>query len=142
VTVITHMAVGAAVGSLVDGRGSAFLLGLATHVPLDIVPHYEFERMWVEAGIVAGVVFVMLALGMGNTAIFWGVLGAAAPDVENLLWRSGVIPDGKKVFPGHSSRLSKYFPHGRALGGRHAWTQVAIVCAAVLVAVIGARTGA
>ena len=138
-TVITHMAVGAAVGSLVDGRGAAFLLGLASHVPLDILPHYEFEKMWVEVAVVAAALGTMLVLGLGGTGVFWGAVGAVVPDLENLLWRLGVLPDERKIFPGHSPRLKRFFPHGRSLGLPHALTQVLMVCASVLVVVMNAH---
>ena len=133
-TVLVHMAVGAAAGSFVGGRGTAFAAGLLSHIPLDVIPHYEFDKMWIEASIVTAVFVAMLALGLGGTTVFWGALGAAVPDIENLLWRRGIIPGRWKVFPGHSERLSKYVPHGRALPLRHAWWQAAIALAAVSVA--------
>ncbi len=133
-TVLVHMAVGAAAGSFVGGRGAAFAVGLLSHIPLDVIPHYEFDKMWIEASIVAAVFAAMLALGLGGTTVFWGALGAAVPDIENLLWRRRIIPGRWKVFPGHSERLSKYVPHGRELPLRHAWWQAAIAVAAALVA--------
>lgn len=141
-TVITHLAVGAAVGSFTDNAGGAALLGLLSHVPLDVLPHYEFDRMWVEVAVVSAVFVAMLAAGMGRTGIFWGALAAVVPDVENLFWRLGILPDEKKIFPGHSLRLSKVFPHGRTLGPRHALTQVAMICASLAVVFLSMRTSA
>lgn len=138
-TVITHLAVGAAVGTLTDGRGIAFLLGLASHIPLDILPHYEFEKLWVEIAAVAVVLGTMLALGMGGTGIFWGAAGAIVPDLENLLWRLRIMPGERKVFPGHAPRFSKIFPHGRTLGPRHALTQIAIICLSAFVVALSLR---
>lgn len=136
---MTHMAVGAAVGSLTDSATGAALLGLASHVPLDVMPHYEFQKMWVEAAVVLGVFGAMLFAGMERSGIFWGVLGAAVPDIENLLWRLGILPDEKKIFPGHSPRMSRFLPHGRSLGPRHAVTQVAIVCVSLTVVFLSLR---
>ncbi len=141
-TVITHLAVGAAAGSFTGNPAGAALLGLVSHVPLDVLPHYEFEKMWVEVATVSAVFVVMLAAGMGRTGIFWGAVGAVVPDIENLLWRVGVLPREKKVFPGHSLRLSRIFPHGRSLGPRHALTQVAIVCASAAIVFLSMRSGA
>ena len=141
-TVITHMAVGAAAGSFTGSPAGAALLGLVSHVPLDVLPHYEFEKTWVEVVTVSAIFVAMLAAGMGRTGIFWGAVGAVVPDIENLLWRVGVLPREKKVFPGHSPRLSRIFPHGRSLGPRHALTQVAIVCASVAVVFLSMRSGA
>lgn len=135
-TVITHMAVGAAVGSVVDSRTAAFALGLLSHVPLDILPHYEFEKLWVEAVVATGVVAVLTWAGLLGAPIFWGIVGAAVPDFENFLWRLGYIPGERKIFPGHNPRLRGVLAHGRALGHRHALTQVAIVSAAIVVVLV------
>lgn len=141
-TAITHLAVGAALGSFTDSRGLGFALGLVGHIPLDLLPHYELERMWVDAAAVVAVLVAMLALGLGGTPVFWGAVGGVVPDVENLLWRTGILPGGGKVFPGHSPRLSRVFPHGRTLGPRHALTQVAIICASAAVVMLVTRAGA
>jgi hypothetical protein len=134
-TVLAHMAVGAAVGSFAVGKGTSFALGLAAHVPLDVIPHYEFEKIWFEASVLAVVFGSMLALGFGGTAVFWGAVGGVVPDLENLLWRKGILPGRWKIFPGHAEWLSGIVPHGRCLPLRHAWWQVAIIGVAVLVAV-------
>ncbi len=141
-TVITHLAVGAAAGSFTDNQAGAALLGLVSHVPLDVLPHYEFEKMWVEVGVVSAVFVAMLAAGMGGTGIFWGAVGAVVPDIENLLWKVGVLPREMKVFPGHSPRLSRIFPHGRSLGPRHALTQVAMICVSAAIVFLSTRSGA
>lgn len=138
-TVITHMAVGAAVGSFTDSAPGAALLGLLSHVPLDVLPHYEFDKMWVEAALVSAVFVAMLASGMGRTGIFWGALAAAVPDVENLLWKTGVLPGDRKVFPGHARRWSRFLPHGRSLGPRHALTQLGIILASLVVVFLSLR---
>ncbi len=136
-TVLAHMAVGGALGSLVGGRAAPFALGLGSHILLDVIPHYEFEKIWVEAAIAVGVLGTMIALGHGDSAVFWGALGGVVPDFENLLWRRGILPDRLKVFPGHSRRLRRYIPHGRTLPVRHAWWQAALVAACAFVAVRG-----
>jgi len=140
VTVLTHMAVGGAVGSLVEGRGLAFGLGLVSHVSLDVIPHYEFEKMWLEVAIVAAFFGTLLATGRAGTGLFWGALGAVLPDLENLLWRLGFLPEDRKIFPGHSKRFWRLLPHGRALGVRHAWWQGLIVVLCVAVMVYGGRS--
>lgn len=140
-TVITHMAVGAAMGTLTDNGAAAGLLGLASHVPLDVFPHYEFEKLWVEVAVVTAVFVAMLAGGLAGTGIFWGALGAALPDVENLLWRAGILPEERKLFPGHNPRLARFFPHGRTLGPAHALTQVAMICVSVAVVAVSIRSG-
>lgn len=136
-TVLAHMAVGGALGSFVDGRGVPFALGLGSHILLDVIPHYEFEKIWVEAAIVVGVLGTMIAIGLGGSGVFWGAVGGVLPDIENLLWKQGVLPGRWKMFPGHNRRLRRFVPHGRALPVRHAWWQAGITAASVLVAVRG-----
>jgi hypothetical protein len=131
------MAVGGALGSLVDGRAVPFALGLGSHILLDVIPHYEFEKIWVEAAIGVVVLGTMIALGHGDTAVFWGALGGIVPDIENLLWRRGILPERWKVFPGHNRRLRRLVRHGRSLPIRHAWWQAGLVAASVFVAVRG-----
>jgi hypothetical protein len=131
------MAVGGALGSLVDGRAAPLAIGLGSHIVLDVIPHYEFEKMWIEVVVVTGVLGALLVLGHGNSAVFWGALGGVLPDIENLLWKQGVLPGRWKVFPGHNRRLRRFVPHGRPLPVRHAWWQVGMVAAGVFVAVRG-----
>jgi hypothetical protein len=99
-----------------------------------VIPHYEFERMWIEAAVAVGVLGGLIAAGRADTGVFWGALGGVLPDVENLLWKQGILPGRWKVFPGHSRRFSKYLPHGRSLSARHVWWQVGLVAASALVA--------
>ena len=144
-TVLTHMAVGAAAGSFLDGRLPAALLGVAVHVPLDLIPHYEFQKLWLEIAVVAGALAAMIWAGLWTAPVFWGAVGAILPDAENLLWRLGYLPDERKVFPGHSPRLARWLPHGRELAVRDAWWQALLAVSAVVVAALNTasslRTG-
>jgi hypothetical protein len=141
-TVVTHMAVGAAAGSFLDSQVGAALLGAASHVALDAMPHYEFEKLWVELAAVVAVFGGLLLAGMGGTGLFWGALGAALPDAENMAWRLGLIPGRLKIFPGHSERLSGVLPHGRSLPRRHGLTQIALIAVCVTLAVLRVRSSA
>lgn len=132
-TVLVHMTVGAATGALLGGRPAAFGAGMAGHVALDLIPHYEFERMWIEVALVVTFFGGMLLAGLGASTVFWGALGAVLPDFENLLWRAGLLPEHRKVFPGHSRRYGRLLRHGAPLGVRHAWWQVVIAAASVAV---------
>jgi hypothetical protein len=136
------MAVGAAAGSFIGNQGAAALLGAASHVVLDVLPHYEFEKIWVELVAVVAVLGGLLLAGMGGSGLFWGALGAAAPDAENMAWRLGLLPGRLKVFPGHSERLSGLLPHGRALPRRHAFTQIALITVCAVVVALRVRAGA
>lgn len=136
-TVLTHMAVGGAVGTLVGGTGAAFGTGVLSHVPLDVIPHYDFPNVWVELGLAVAFLGSMLALGLGVTPAFWGALGGVLPDLENLLWRVGVIPGRLKVFPGHAEWFKRFVPHGRSLGPAHLWWQVVMIAVCMRIMFLG-----
>jgi hypothetical protein len=135
------MAVGAAAGSFVEHGGAAALLGAASHVALDVMPHYEFDKIWVELTAVVAVFGGLLLAGLGGSTLFWGALGAAVPDAENLAWRLGLLPGKFKFFPGHSEHLSGILPHGRPLPRRYALSQVALIAVCFLIVVLRLRAG-
>jgi hypothetical protein len=122
-TTITHTAVGAALGSVGVGSPASFLIGAASHLPLDLVPHWDIKRVWIDTVLTFGALGALLAL-WGASPVFWGAIGAALPDLEHLL------PLPRKYVPGHGTR------HGRALGVRHAATQVLVAGASACAVVI------
>lgn len=136
---VAHVAVGAVVGTFVGNHLLAFCLGLVSHIPLDIMPHFDFKDFRADAAVSIGLLGVILT-GGGNSPLLFGALGAVLPDFENLLWKLGVIGEKHKVFPTHSGLLE----HGRATRARGARAEIlvsAFSAAAVLLAVF-ARGGA
>jgi hypothetical protein len=112
VCLFTHVAAGAIAGALSPTIYAAPLLGLASHVVLDIIPHRDIDRMRYET-ILGVIAIAAIALGgalSGKIAL--GIAFALVPDVENLLWKLGVIRDDQKIFPGHR----RYLPHGMVVG--------------------------
>jgi hypothetical protein len=107
--------------------GVAFLLGIVSHAVLDAVPHYDIEDYRVDAGLTVTGFLVLLGLGYWNTPVFWGAVGAVVPDIENLLWRMGVISESRRIFPSHT-RLVR---HGRPLANVWAIPQVLLILGAV-----------
>lgn len=118
---VTHVAVGALIGSALDDRLIAFLAGFATHIPLDLVPHVDFRDFRLDAAMSLGLLGAVL-LFSGFSPLFMGALGAVAPDFENLLWKTGLLGDHQKVFPTHSGLIR----HGRTLAGRGLISEVAM----------------
>jgi len=108
----THVAAGALLGSVFESRSIAFLLGFASHIPLDMLPHVDFDDFRFDAavslGLLAGIYLVS-----GFSPVLLGALGAVAPDFENLLWKIGWIREESKIFPTHSGLIR----HGKASGG-------------------------
>jgi len=121
-TTVTHAAVGGLIGSAGLGSPVSFLLGMASHLPLDLVPHWDIRRPWIDTVLTLGALVILFLL-FGSHPIFWGAGGAALPDLEHLL------PLRRKLFPGHGRS------HGRRLGQEHAWLQGVIVAATAVVIV-------
>lgn len=130
---VTHVAVGALIGSLVNHHLAAFALGFASHLPLDILPHFDFRDFRVDAALSVGLMGVVLAAG-GLSPMLLGAVGSVLPDVENLFWKMKLISEKRKIFPSHSGLIE----HGRALGGGALPEAVAsaLSVAAVVVAVL------
>jgi len=127
VCLFTHVAAGAIAGALSPTMYAAPLLGLASHVVLDIIPHRDIDRMRYE--LILGVLAIAaIALGGAlSMKVFLGIAFALVPDVENLLWKLGVIRDDQKVFPGHR----KYLPHGMVVGRSNIGLQMAASVAVI-----------
>jgi hypothetical protein len=109
----THIAAGALAGALSPNALVAPVLGLGSHVLLDILPHYDFENMAVEIVLGAAVVAALAVGGALSLAVCLGALFAALPDFENLLWKLGRIRDEQKVFPGHVGVIRHGPPAGK-----------------------------
>jgi hypothetical protein len=106
---VTHVAAGALLGSFLSNGLIAFAVGFASHIPLDVIPHIDFEDFRVDAVVSVGLLGAILLVS-GFSPVFLGSLGAVAPDFENLLWKVGVIPERRKIFPTHSGLIK----HGQA----------------------------
>jgi hypothetical protein len=133
---VTHVAVGALIGSFFESSLASFFLGLASHIPLDAVPHLDFENLWVDAGATVALMAGILIL-FGFSPIFFGALGAVAPDIENLLWRIGVMPEERKIFPTHSGLIK----HGRARPAGGLAASLALVALSVALVAVAAMIG-
>ncbi len=125
--IFTHFAAGAFVGSFAPYPVVAPLLGLGSHILLDVLPHYDFESMKLEIifGFVA--LAVLLSGGVFSFVVIAGGLAGVLPDLENLLWKTGVIGENRKIFPGHRG----FIQHGPRAGFVNLGLQVA-ASAAVL----------
>jgi len=133
---VSHVAVGALVGGLVGSRLYAFLIGFASHIPLDVIPHIDFEDFRVDA-IMSVALLVGIFAFSGFSPIFLGALGAVAPDFENLLWKLGMIEEDRKVFPTHSGLIA----HGRAKVGSGPATEVLMSAVSVSLVVLAFMIG-
>jgi hypothetical protein len=133
---VVHVAAGALIGGVIDSRPYAFLIGLASHIPLDAVPHIDFEDFRIDALLSAALLGGILLVS-GFSPVFVGALGAVAPDFENLLWKTGIIEEKQKVFPTHSGLIR----HGRARAGSGPLTEILISAFSVAVVVVAMMIG-
>ena len=111
---VTHSVVGAGLAHVLGGSPAlSLLVGVLTHIPLDIVPHYELSSVWegvIDGLLTVGIVYVLWKK-TDDPRVLWGAAGGLLPDVEHALSGLGIIRDDQKIFPTHSGLLR----HGRSL---------------------------
>lgn len=108
----THVAAGALAGAFAPSPFVAPLFGLGSHIVLDVMPHYDFERMRVEISLAVAAFAVLVLGGAVSLSIVLGALFGILPDLENLFWKLGKIRDDQKVFPGHRGWIRHGPPAG------------------------------
>lgn len=123
--VAVHSLVGAALGRWCATHAQAFAVGFASHLPCDAVPHRDLAVPQ-EAALLGAALGLIGALRGPTSKEFLGALGAAAPDIENLLGRALRVPDDRLLLPTHS----KY--HGRDIRGVRGQVALAVCCLAAL----------
>jgi hypothetical protein len=109
---VTHVAVGALLGSFFDNSLAAFGVGFVSHIPLDAVPHFDFKDFRLDAIECVVLVVAVLLVG-GFSPMLFGAVGSVLPDIENLFWKIGLVDEKRKIFPTHSGLLK----HGRSQRG-------------------------
>src|SRR5579859_1029805 len=110
--VTNHVLSGAFIGALVRKPVPAFVIGVASHFVLDMVPHYgdpgcsqqKFLKVAVPdglAGLAAMAVLATAAVPSKRTAVLAGMAGAALPDLDKpaRLWF------GRSPWPGPVNRF-------------------------------------
>ncbi|MBN1164206.1 MAG: hypothetical protein JXB45_06485 [Candidatus Krumholzibacteriota bacterium] len=126
--VFTHFAAGALLGAFSPHVALAPVVGLGSHIVLDVIPHRDFENMKVEIGLGILALAVLLAGGVYSWAVILGGLAAVLPDLENLLWKLGKIRENQKIFPGHVG----FIPHGKPAGKINLILQFILSAAALI----------
>jgi hypothetical protein len=91
----------------------------------DLLPHRDLDIA--REALLLGGVLGLVGLGHGaDSKEFAGALGAALPDLENLLGRTLSIPEERLLLPTHKGL---HGPRTRGFGGQIA---LALACAAAL----------
>lgn len=104
--VAVHALTGAALAPLCRTRWQAALAGAASHMVLDMLPHRDLD-MGKEAALLAGALALTAAARGTGSKEFAGAIGAALPDLENLIARVANLPEDRMLLPTHRGR------HGR-----------------------------
>ncbi len=99
--VAIHALMGAALGRLTRTRTQAALLGAASHIVADMLPHRDLEIPQ-EAGLLGGALAIIVATRGVDSNEFAGALGAVLPDLENIVGRVCGVPVEKLLLPSHS----------------------------------------
>jgi hypothetical protein len=116
-----HALVGKTLGTLVKRPETALLGGIISHALLDFLPHKDSKNAaWRIAD--AGLTLAIIASALPSPAELAGVVGALAPDLENIWW-PGI--EGK-LFPSH-----RVWHHRGSMTLRVA-TELAVVATALL----------
>jgi hypothetical protein len=105
-----HALLGGAIGRYARRPGPALLGGALSHLLADLAPHRDFSLPIELPVMLSALGFLALRHGASSSA-FLGAVGGVLPDVENGLWKLGVVPEEAKLFPTHSGLL----PHGRPI---------------------------
>ena len=105
-----HALVGAGLGRLCHTRTQAALLGGASHIAADMLPHRDLDIPR-EAALLGAALTVIAAARGADSREFAGALGAVAPDIENLIGRLRGLPDEALLLPCHNRH------HGRETKG-------------------------
>jgi hypothetical protein len=130
---VTHVAFGALVGSLLRSSPAAFGVGFIGHIPLDALPHFDFKDYRLDAVISVAFIVAVFLLG-GFSPMLFGALGSVLPDLENLLWKLGIIEEGRKIFPTHSGLIK----HGKTTGIAGVRSEIALSVASAAVIALAA----
>ncbi len=100
--VAVHALAGAALSRLCRSRTQALLLGGASHMVGDLAPHRDLNVQ--QEAALLGCALGLLAITHGpGSREFAGALGAALPDVENLVGRLAGLEKKRMVLPTHNS---------------------------------------
>ena len=103
--ITNHVLSGALVGLAVRRPAAAFVVGVASHVALDVTPHWGDERhgVFLKVAVVDGLVGLATMAAVTRAcppgrrpAVVAGMLGACAPDAD----KPGTVFFGRSPFPG------------------------------------------
>ena len=123
--VAVHALTGAAIGRVCRNPGKALILGAASHLIADHLPHRALDPAPECLLAAAALGFVAVSQG-SDSPEFAGAVGAVAPDLENVVARAARLPKERLLLPTHN----RY--HGRKTPGLGPQIILAAGCLALL----------
>jgi len=111
---VPHACLNAAVGRLLKKPATAFAVGVAGHVLLDLVPHKDVSAHKAE-GLAVLIMLGLIASSCGwSSPAFWCAMGGVLPDVEQVLPWTDPKRGYRRWFPTHNPKFhSLPVPHKR-----------------------------
>jgi hypothetical protein len=116
VLISNHVVAGAVIGALVRRPAAAFGLGVASHVAMDVAPHWGnpdegvFLKVAVLDGLFGLTTLATIARAAGprhRTAVVAGMLGACLPDAD----KPSTLFFGRSPFPAWVDEVHKRIQH-------------------------------
>ena len=130
--ITNHVLSGALVGAASPGPVSAFVLGIASHVALDSVPHWGDDAIFLRVAVVDGLVglaamgaVARAAAPAGRARVVAGMLGACLPDAD----KPGDLFFGHSPFP---ARIDRWHQQIQRESPRRMPQEVVVALAGVL----------
>jgi len=108
VSVYGHVALGAAIGTLIPHPAAALAAAIASHVPADLWSHYDVEIPWLEFLLAAAALFACGWVGGWRAPVILGAMGGALPDLEHLAVALGFMKEERLLFPTHGRRRIRH----------------------------------
>ncbi len=104
--VSTHFVTGAAIGKMVGNNWIAFILGILSHIILDIIPHHDYRGK--KGAFLDTLITGAMALWLFSSPsyVFWGAIGATIPDLEVIISYVFFKKKGPRFFPTHSGKFT------------------------------------
>jgi hypothetical protein len=120
-----HALTGAALSRVCGTHGQALVVGAISHLVADALPHRDLEVP--EEALLLGAALGAIGIMRGSgSKEFAGAVGAALPDLENLMVRALNLPESRLLLPTHRGY------HGRKTRGFGGQIALAAACFAVL----------
>ncbi len=120
----THLVAGATAGFVAKDPVEGFVLGVVTHIVLDMIPHHDHESVvncFLDIAAGTAVFLFAVIFFRPDLRILWGALGGVLPDIEIPLHHFGLL--SRRLFPSHTGCL----PHLRTTRGRGLVVQCLVI---------------